>query len=218
MARRFRFLIACGLVALACSAAGQQANDQAAQALARAQGLLRQLAQEKAALDTELAKLRAENAKLRKDAGANEARLADTEAGLESATRETAGVRASLARTEQRLARTDAKLRDVVARYKAQALKLRDTEAERGELQSRLEATAHELEDAERKNLALYKLNRQILAEFDRVGPWEGLLRKEPFTGLKRVEIENLTQEYEHKLQDQVRDGNLNAVVEEAKH
>lgn len=201
------------VLAVAPGAVAQQA-DAAGQALARAQGLLRQLAQEKAALDAEVAKLRAENAKLQKDAGRTEARLAETSSSLESATREAAGVRTKLGSTEKRLERTTGQLKDVVAKYREQALKLRETEAQRSELQANLEATAGQLEDAEGKNLALYQLNREILAEFEKEGPWDGLLRKEPVTGFKQVEIENLVQEYEDKMRDQLRDASLEKMSE----
>jgi chromosome segregation ATPase len=216
MAKRLTLLLACGLLATSLAAPAQQ-TDQAAQALARAQGLLRQLAQDKAQVDAELAKLRAENAKLKKDLGRGERELASTTADLESAGRETASVKATLGRTEQRLERTTAQLKDVVEKYKALARKQWETEAARAALETNLAATTRELADAERKNLALYELNREVLGEFDREGPWDGLLRKEPFTGFKRVEVENLVQEYEQKMLDQVRTGNLKAATEPRK-
>jgi chromosome segregation ATPase len=196
------------MLAVAPGAFAQQA-DAAGQALARAQGLLRQLAQEKAGLDAEVAKLRAENAKLQKTAGTTEARLEETSSSLESVTREAAGVRTKLGSTEKRLERTTGQLKDVVAKYREQALKLRETEARRNELEANLDATARQLEDAERKNLALYRLNREILTEFEKEGPWDGLLRKEPVIGFKRVEIENLVQEYEDKMRDELRGASL---------
>ena len=89
---------------------------------------------------------------------------------------------------------------------------LRKTEGEREDLKANLDATSRQLDDAEKKNLALYQINRKVLAEFDKEGPWDGLLRKEPFTGLKRVEIENLVQEYEYEMGDQAREVNLDAL------
>lgn len=198
----------------AAAGASAQQPDAAGQALARAQGLLRQLAQEKAALDAEVAKLRAENAKLKKDAGRTEAELAESQASLESSTREAASVRTKLGGTEKRLERTTGQLREVVGKYKEQALKLRETEAQRNELQANLEATSRQLEDAERKNLALYQINRDVLAEFEKEGPWDGLLRKEPVTGFKQVEIENLVQEYEDRMRDQLRGASLEKLSE----
>lgn len=189
--------------------AGAQQADPTQQALVRAQTLLRQLAQDKAAVDAELLKLRAENAQLKKGAKATESTLAARAAALESATREASGAQGRLTRAERRLARVTGQLREVVAKYREKAAALRRTEAERAELDARLAATRRELEDAEEKNLALYKLNEEILARFEREGPWDGLLRKEPFSGLKRVEIENLVQDYEDDMGEQLRESTL---------
>lgn len=189
--------------------AGAQQPDPTQQALARAQTLLRQLAQDKAAVDAELVNLRAESARLKKGAEATESTLAARTAELESATRETSGVKGRLTRTEQRLERVTGQLREVVAKYKEKAAALRHTEAERVELDAQLAATRRELEDAEKKNLALYQLNKDMLTKFAQEGPWDGLLRKEPFSGLKRVEIENLVQDYEYEMGEHLRESTL---------
>ena len=191
----------------------QQTNDQTQQAMARAQALLRQLAQEKATVDAELSKLRAENAKLKKDATRVQGELADSSSALATAAREAAGVRANLGRSEQRLERTEARLREVIAKYREKAASLRDTGTERDELKAQLATVSRQLADAERKNLALYQINKKILAEFEQEGPWDGLLRKEPFTGLKRVEIENLVQDYEDEIDAQQRDTTRAAIT-----
>lgn len=190
----------------------QQANDQVQQAMARAQALLRQLAQEKAVVDAELAKLRAENAKLKKEGTRTASALEERTADLESAAREATSVRANLGRTEQRLERVTGQLREVVAKYKEKAAVLRQTEADRDELQRMLVATQRQLEDAEKKNLALYDINKEILAEFAKEGPWDGLLRKEPLTGLKRVEVENIVQDIEYRMDDHLRETNREPV------
>ena len=195
------------------SHAQQPGAEAGAQALARAQSLLRQLAQQKAEVDAELAKLRAEASRLKKDVAGTKASLEDTTTELVAAQRENSGVRAKLGSTEKGLAKTTAQLRDVVGKYKEQAAVLRATQADLADTQATLAATSAELADAEKKNLALYQLNKKILAEFEQEGPWDGLLRKEPFTGLKRVEIENLVQEYEYEMGAHVRDVNVEATT-----
>ncbi|MGE3772682.1 MAG: hypothetical protein AB7I32_07130 [Gammaproteobacteria bacterium] len=190
-------------------AAGAQQVDPTQQALVRAQTLLRQLAQDKAAADAELVKLRAENAQLKKGAKAAESALAERTADLESATRETSGVKGRLTRTTGRLERVTGQLREVVAKYQDKAATLRQTEAERAELDAQLAATRRQLEDAEEKNLALYEINKDMLTRFAQEGPWDGLLRKEPFSGLKGVEIENLVQDYEYEMGEHLRESTL---------
>ncbi len=207
--RTFVAALMLALSAALPAAAQQAASDASAQALARAQSLLRQLAQQKTAMEAELATLRAEHAKSMKSAAAIKAELAARTADLESAARETSGVKAKLSRREQQIERVTGQLREVVAKYKEKAATLRETEAARADLQTRLAATLQELTDAEKKNLALVRINRDILAEFEREGPWDGLLRKEPFSGLKRVEIENLVQDYEYEMGEHLRESSL---------
>lgn len=208
MMKRAATFLMCALVLMPWTA-GAQPADPSQQALLRAQTLLRQLAQEKATVDAELLKLRAENAQLKKAAKATDSALAARTTALESATRETSGVKGRLTRTEQRLERVTGQLRELVAKYKEKAAALRQTETERAELDEQLAATRRQLEDAEKKNLALYELNEEMLTRFAQQGPWDGLLRKEPFSGLKRVEIENLVQDYEDEMGEQLRDSTL---------
>jgi septal ring factor EnvC (AmiA/AmiB activator) len=206
-------VLASAVMAPLPGALAQQA-DGASQALARAQGLLRQLAQQKAQVEGELAKLRAENAKLQKDGKRSEALLEERSAELESSARETAGVKAKLGSTEKRLERTTAQLKDVVVKYKERARLQRETEAEREDLRGRLEVATRELADAERKNLELYKLNKSLVAEFEKEGPWDGFRRKEPLLGFKQVEVENIAQEYEDKLREELRPANVEQAAE----
>lgn len=208
-------LLAAWLLALICifglplNADAQQADQRTAQALAKAQGLLRQLGQQKAQLEADLSKLKAENAALSKKLGTAEAALDENAAELAARERQSTAVNTSLGRTEKRLIATTDKLREVIAKYKELAATLRQTQAERADLAARLAATEAELQDAEHKNLELYKANREMLKEFASESRWAALLRKEPFTGIKNVEIENIVQEYETKMQDQLRDSNL---------
>jgi hypothetical protein len=53
------------------------------------------------------------------------------------------------------------------------------------------------------RNTALYHLNHEILTHFDHESSWSRLARAEPFTRLKRIELENLVDEYKAKAQDQ---------------
>jgi uncharacterized coiled-coil protein SlyX len=59
------------------------------------------------------------------------------------------------------------------------------------------------VDDREVKNLALYKLANEILTRYEQFGFGEALAAKEPFTGLARVKLENLVQDYKNKILDQ---------------
>ncbi len=51
-------------------------------------------------------------------------------------------------------------------------------------------------------NKQLYTINRQLLGKYEGKGVWGALSQAEPFTGLKQVEIENLVDDYQYRLDD----------------
>ena len=194
-------------------------NPSAQQALLKAQGLLKQLAQQKTLLEVDLAKARTETVAKDQAVNALHADLKDkqqeivaAQAGLAGATQKNTNLESDLKRTQERLAKAEQTLREVVAKYKDKATILRTTESAKAALETTLSKSAAELKDAEQKNLALYQLNQQILARYDQKSTWDVLLQKEPLTGIKRVEIETLLQEYSDKSADQLREINVRAL------
>lgn len=73
-----------------------------------------------------------------------------------------------------------------------------------------------ELEDSERKNLDLYRLNVELLEAWHRKGPLTALLQREPVTGIGNVALENVLQEYRHKLDEALRESNRAAAGDDA--
>ena len=192
------------------------------QALLKAQGLLKQLAQQKTSVEVDLAKARAETAAKDQAVNALQADLKDkqqeivaAQAGLTGATQKNTNLESDLTRTKERLAKTEQTLREVVAKYKDKATTLRTTERAKEDLETNLTKTAAELKDSEQKNLALYTLNQQILARYEQKSTWDVLLQKEPLTGIKRVEVETLLQEYSGKNADRLRDINVRALEDD---
>jgi HEAT repeat protein len=85
---------------------------------------------------------------------------------------------------------------------------LKETESARAGLETDLASTKTELQDAERKNLELYKLNRDMVSHFSNEGLFSRLVRSEAVTGLGQIKTETLLQEYEGKLESNLRDTN----------
>ncbi|MEM7468453.1 MAG: hypothetical protein AAF387_16410 [Pseudomonadota bacterium] len=180
------------------------------QALARAQGLLRQLAQQKGALEAEKAKMQAELAgierKLKREQNAN----TDLEAELASSQRETGRITGSLNATKSRLDRVENRLKEIVGKYKALDASNTATLQEKADLETELADTQQQLADANQKNEEMYQANQELLNKFINKGPWDSMLQLEPFTGIKQVEIENIEQEYQFRLEDaRLLDGEL---------
>lgn len=193
--------------------AAQQPADpqQTAAALARAQGLLRQLGQQKAQLETENATLAAELAGTARRLKQATTKSNDLELDLASSERQHKRDASAIERLQSRLEKTTERLREFVEKFKTTANTLAQTEAEKSALETALARTQNELADAEQKNLALYTANIELLDRYTNKSPLDGLLQREPFTGIRKVDMENIREQYEYDMYDEVRDANLEA-------
>jgi chromosome segregation ATPase len=79
----------------------------------------------------------------------------------------------------------------------------RKSEAARVKLAGESIVLKRKLEDRERKNAELFKLGNEILTRYEKFGLGDALAAREPFTGLARVKLENLVQDYQDKIADQ---------------
>ncbi|MEQ8663358.1 MAG: hypothetical protein RLW62_21285 [Gammaproteobacteria bacterium] len=203
--RAARRLVGTLLLAGAVAAGAQQAADpaQLQQALNRAQGLLRQLAQERTRLEAEVAAGKAALAASERQFAREQRAREELAVELELAARAKSKLDSRLENTGERLARVEERLADVVEKYKALAAEYRDTRAAKAATEDELALTERALDEARTRNEALFQANRELIERYLEKGPWEALLQREPLTGLKQVELENLEQEYRHRIEDQ---------------
>lgn len=75
--------------------------------------------------------------------------------------------------------------------------------ADRDKLVAEVVLLKRKLADREAKNRELYKLSNEILARYEKFGLGDALAAREPFTGITRVKLENLVQDYSDKIADQ---------------
>lgn len=52
------------------------------------------------------------------------------------------------------------------------------------------------------RNAAFYNLNTEVLDKMQNRGFWSALSEREPFTKLKRVELENLVEDYKYRAEE----------------
>jgi chromosome segregation ATPase len=192
--------------------------QQTQQALLKAQGLLKQIAQQKSLAEAELAKLRGELAgkekalaKIERMAETQKISLTQAEVSLSAASQRSTALTGNLERTKARLEQTTDKLREVAGMYKATRAKLQATEAARQTVEAQLASTTTALQDAEKKNLALYALNRELSAQYADKSVWDTLRQREPFTGIGQVATENQAQDIEDRNYEQLREINVEA-------
>lgn len=185
--------------------AQQAAADPAAlqQALSRAQGLLRQLAEQRTRLEADNAAAQVKIAGLERDLAREKHARDELATDLELAARKSESLDKKLAGSGERLAQTEQRLRDTVAKCRELAAEHRATLAAKGELETQLTATRADLTAARKRNHELYGINAEILEHFKSKTSWTSFLQSEPALGLKQVEIENLEQDLRHRNEDQ---------------
>lgn len=182
------------LLAWALPAAGQTVRSGGADP--RLMQQVQQLQGERAALQSENAKLKAQLEELRASAdsgGAAQRALEQRAAAAEQASRRLA---ASQEAASESAARTRAQLDELVVKFRETAQALKDAESERNALRDRRQEDARALDTCRAHNAELLRINDEVLVRLENTGFWSKLAADEPFTRLKRIELENLASDY----------------------
>lgn len=166
---------------------------------ARVAQQLQQLTGERAALQAENAKLTQEleqiKAQLQKSETAAKTLQARTRALEQNAGRGNAASQ----QVEEQLERSRIQLQELVGKFRETAQTLREVEIERDGAKGQFAAKERELKTCVDRNAALYNLNTEVLDRMENRGFWSSVTEREPFTKLKRVELENMIDEYRYR-------------------
>jgi chromosome segregation ATPase len=100
-------------------------------------------------------------------------------------------------------ARLKASLDQCQAAAKDAAEEARAAGQERTHLATESTALQARLAAAEARNAGMYRVAREVLDWIDDLGPGTAYEARDPFLGLKRVELENVAQDYRDKLLEQ---------------
>lgn len=181
------------------------AQTQRAPAPASAQQLqqMQQLASERTVLQAENAKLKAELDKVQKERDALKAGQSGAEA-RQRATSAAAAARSAddAQKVQAELEREKGRLQELVARFRETAGSLRDVESERNVARQTLQVRDQELKSCVDRNAQLYALNGEVLAHLEDDSFLKSFARREPFTRLKRTQLENLADDYRARADD----------------
>ncbi len=184
-----------------CNAWGEAARREGGDT-ARLQMMLQQMNTEKTELSADNAKLKAELAKTKKE--------------LEAVLKERDSGNQKLGRSAQDLVNTQAKadslqrsfdtlkgrFEQLVEKFRETVVMMRGVEEERDRLTSSLADYDQRVKTCERNNEALYKADLELIDLYERKGVFTSLMQREPVTKLKRVQLENLMDEYRRMAED----------------
>lgn len=167
---------------------------------ARARAALRQATQRIRELEDQNATLQAKQAEADRARQELSDKLAADEKQLADLHKQGDADKATLQQTNAQLSSQRASNAKLQSTYEETSnnLKTRDADAKR--LDTMLGQARQRIDACETKNDALYKTAEEVLDLYDKRDLWDAVASSEPVTKLKRVEIENLMQDYEDKL------------------
>jgi chromosome segregation ATPase len=166
---------------------------------ARVMQQLQQVTAERAALQAENAKLKEETEKLRKEVQQVSAAKTSLETRNKALTVNATRGEASGKQAEEQLEKTRGQLQELVAKFRETAQTLDDVETDRATVKGQLAVHEREFRTCVDRNAGLYNLNAEVLDRMENRGFWSNLAQREPFTKLKRVELENLIDDYKYR-------------------
>jgi chromosome segregation ATPase len=169
---------------------------------AQAMQQLQQLASERTQLQAEVSKLKTELEGVRRERDSLKAAQDGSARRSRGAEAELARSQADKARVDGELAREKQRVEELVARFRETAATVRDVESDRAAKTQQLALREQELKVCTERNGKLYELNQEILTRLEDQGFWSALARKEPFTQLKRAQLQNLADTYRDTARD----------------
>lgn len=173
---------------------------------------VQELASERTSLQAENARLTKELQAAQKERDALKAGQKALDARARTSAAQLAETTAQRESTEQKLKRANEQMQELVARFRETIKTLHDIESDRAATKQALGTRDRELKVCVDRNLAMYKVTEETLARLDKESIWSRITEKEPFTRIKRVQLENLIDDYRARAQDErVTPGSLKA-------
>lgn len=168
------------------------------QALRKAQGMLRQLTQEKAALTSENAALQAQVDELQNQVKQLEPLQGEVEryrAGVES-------LQSAASALQTQLGKSRSREQDLLNKQRQIVEQARKIQSDNQLLVAAVKEREQWIAECSEKNANLVETNEQLVEKYQDKGFWQRLGELEPFTGIASVETENIVESYQFKLED----------------
>lgn len=173
----------------------------------REKQMLRRMQQQMQQLDQARAQSEQERAAALADKETAERELEKARSDEAARKRQLAGERAARSRTETELKALQAesealkaRLADSVALQQVTAQTLAQVESAKKQTEGQLAGKAHDLQACQTHNGRLYAVGREMMDKYRDKSCQDALAQVEPFTGLKKVEVENLLEAWRDKL------------------
>ncbi|PPD29710.1 MAG: hypothetical protein CTY19_16990 [Methylomonas sp.] len=172
-------------------------------AMLKLQAMVKSLTAERDAAKAESAAMLTELEELKKDKQA-------TLAAKDSLSSELAVQKNSVGEFRSRLGKTESRLQEVSSQLSQTSQAKSDLDTELTALKAKQQATEQQLQTCGTHNAKLSQSAQELLERYQSKGTWVGLLQDEPLLQFQSVEIQNIVQEYQDKINaDQQGTGNF---------
>ena len=191
------------MLALAASPSWAANDSREKQMLRRMQQQVQQLDQARAQSEQEKAAALADKETAERELekfGATKRQLAGERAARSRMEAELKALQTENDALKTRLADTEKQLADSVALQRATAQTLAQTESAKKQTEGELSGKVRDLQSCQTHNGSLYTLGREMMQKYRDKSCQDALAQIEPFTGLKKVEVENLLEAWRDKL------------------
>jgi chromosome segregation ATPase len=172
-------------------------------------GVNAQLASQYQQAVAERTQLQTDNDKLKKDLDeakkqlqATNQQLTALKSGTDASQAQLAAAQAASQRDAQALEQSRTRMQELVDRFRETAASLRDIETERSQLQQQLAQSKLDIDQCVERNYQLYQVDGEVLDRYEHQGMFSYMARAEPFTRIKRTQIENLIDEYRTRAEE----------------
>lgn len=200
-ARLFAALIAFVGASYIGSVSGQAARSGGG-ANAQLMQQFQQAVSERTQLQAQNAKLKKELDEVKKQLGTVQQQATASKAGVDRSQAAVAAAHAATDRTQASLDETKGRMQELVGRFRETITTMRGIEADRTQLQQQLAGSQSEFDKCAETNYALYQINSEVLDRYAHQGAFSYFERAEPFTRLKRTQIDNLVLEYRQRVEE----------------
>lgn len=183
--------------------AADKKNNRERELLRRVQQMQRQvstLEQEKAGLSQELEAAGKELQSAKNTSARLGRELKAERLKREGLEKELGLARQELASAKEKLVQTETSLAETAGTLKETRQTLAATDAAKKNLETVKAHNEREIALCEDKNGKLYRYGRELMVRYEKKSCADAMAQKEPFAGLRQVEIENLLEEYRDKL------------------
>lgn len=158
---------------------------------------------QKKALEEQLLAKNTELEKTNKDLAASQRKARNLSAELTKTIEEKTKVESQLTDTKATLETTQQNLTELQAQHKQALADLKFNDNQRKTLATNLADTTKELSTCAVNNRKLHELGTELTHIYDKPSQYDAVMRKEKFFQLKRVELENILQNQQDKLDEQ---------------